>query len=75
MSEQEPTPRQQLAIDRELARARSDARFEELVSSYPPSHQAGRDRFIRVESEKTEKDVRDRQLQAIPEADRGRLKR
>ena len=75
MPDRKPTAKEQLAIDRELARARSEARFEEMTQFYPPAHMAGRDSFVRRESEKMVKELKDRQLQVIPEADHGRLKR
>jgi hypothetical protein len=56
--------------DREAARTRSDAGLEALVDGYPVGHRAGRDRFIRVESERAEKDMEKRHLDAIPQADR-----
>ena len=70
MPGREPTPRERLTIDRELARARSDAKFEELLPGYPTGHVVDRDRFIRVESEKVAKEIEERHLDAIPQADR-----
>lgn len=74
MPKQKLTARQQLTIDRDLARARSEAKFEELVDTYPPAHVASRDRFIRVESERAEKEIEKRHLDAIPDAERSRLR-
>ena len=68
--EGKPTPREQLAIDRELAQAKSDASFEQLMDSYPPGHEIRRETFIRQESEKLEIELEKKQLQAIPEPDR-----
>lgn len=69
----EATTRDELAADRERARARSEAKFEELLPFYPEGHAVGRDTFVRRESEKVEKDIEKRHLDAIPEADRRRL--
>ena len=70
MPEREPTSRQRLIIDRELAAARADTSFEVLVNDYPTGHRAARDRFVRVESEKMGKELEKRHLDAIPDVDR-----
>ena len=70
MPDGEMTARQRMLLEREAARVRSDAGFEALVDGYPAGHCANRDRFIRVESEKMEKDIEKRHLDAIPDADR-----
>lgn len=69
-SDRRPTPAEQLTIDRERARARSEANFEELVSTYPSGHVGRRGEFVRRESEKLQKDIEKRYLDAIPDADR-----
>ena len=74
MPDDEPTPREQLTIDRERARARSEATFEELLPTYPDGHVTRRDGFIRTESERVEKEIEKRHLDAIPDADRKRLR-
>ena len=70
MADGGPTPRQRLAIDREAARARSEAGFEALVDDYPVGHRSGRDSFVRTEAQKVEKDIDKRYMDAIPEVDR-----
>ncbi len=67
--------REELRAAREAAQARSEAKFEELVDDYPIGHRAGRDRFVRLESEKMVKEIEDRQMQVIPEADKADLRR
>lgn len=70
MPDEEMTARQRMLLEREAAQVRCDARFEALVDDYPAGHRADRDRFIRVESERVEKDIEKRHLDAIPQADR-----
>lgn len=73
--DREASTRGELAADRDLARARSEAGFEALLPSYPEGHTAGRAGFVRIESEKVGKDVEKRYLDVIPEADRRRFLR
>lgn len=70
MPDEGVTAHQRMLLEREAARAKSEARFEALVDDYPMGHRADRDRFIRVESEKLERDIEKRHLDAVPLADR-----
>ena len=70
MADGEPTPRQKLTVDREAARALSEAKFEAMIDNYPTGHRTGRDRFVRTEAERLEKDIEKRHLDAIPNTDR-----
>ena len=70
MPEKKPTAREQMRIDRERAQARSEAKFEALTENYPLGHEARREAFVRVESEKMVKELEQRQLEVTPESDR-----
>jgi len=69
------SPRQQLAIDRRRAEATCDAHFDTMRDGYPDRLNAGRDTFVRREADKAAKDIEERQLQQIPEADRADRRR
>lgn len=70
-----PTAREQLAIDRARAEAASEARFAEARLGYPASVNSARETYVRRESEKAVKEIQDRQLQAVPDADRAEQRR
>lgn len=61
------TDTEKMLRDQAFAQARCDAHFEELVDGYPMGHQAARERFIRLESEKITKEVENRQIDATPD--------
>lgn len=67
-----PSERDKLRADRERAAAACDAHFDSMIDGYAIGHRARREAFVRREVDKAVKDVEERQLQAIPEADRRR---
>lgn len=64
------TARQRMDLERELARMKSEASIEVLRGGYTPAINAGRDVFVKRESEMTAKETEKNYLDAIPEVDR-----
>lgn len=74
-SKGEPTTREELRAAREAAWQKVADRWEAATDSYPIGHAVRRDAFVRRESEKAAKEIEDRQLQVIPDADKDLLRR
>ena len=70
MPDDDLTPRDRLRRDRERAAAECDQHFADMTDGYALGHATRREAFVRREQDKGVKEIEERQLQAIPAADR-----